>query len=126
MRRAAEAKAVSLGSHASGERAMDFVDTANGEDAATDLAVEVARSAGVNDFWLFSALPSLQGALTARAGEVECQAMLLFPADGGKFMREFRRVTATDPAFAAAFAAVCGVVVYALYRRLAPRVGEVV
>src|SRR5690606_19688136 len=35
----------------------------------------------------------------ARAGEIECQTMLLFPADGGKFMREFRRATDGDPAF---------------------------
>ena len=35
----------------------------------------------------------------AKSGEIECQTMLLFPADGGKWMREFRRVTASDPAF---------------------------
>lgn len=34
----------------------------------------------------------------ARAGEVECQTMLMFPADGGKYMREFRNATATDAA----------------------------
>ncbi|MDB4933424.1 MAG: hypothetical protein JWP87_396 [Labilithrix sp.] len=36
----------------------------------------------------------------AKAGDVECQTMLLFPADGGKYMREFRNATATDAAFA--------------------------
>lgn len=37
----------------------------------------------------------------AKNGEVECQTMLLFPGDGGKFMREFRRATANDPSFTA-------------------------
>lgn len=36
----------------------------------------------------------------AKAGEIECQTMLLFPADGGKYMREFRKATESDPAFA--------------------------
>lgn len=36
----------------------------------------------------------------ARNGEIDCQSMLLFPADGGRFMREFRRATANDPMFA--------------------------
>jgi ABC-type branched-subunit amino acid transport system substrate-binding protein len=37
----------------------------------------------------------------AKAGEVECQTMLLFPADGGKYMRELRNVTANDTRFSA-------------------------
>lgn len=35
----------------------------------------------------------------ARAGDVDCQTMLMFPADGGKYMREFRTATAGDAAF---------------------------
>lgn len=37
----------------------------------------------------------------AKSGEVECQALLMFPADGGKFMREFREATTGDDAFSA-------------------------
>lgn len=37
----------------------------------------------------------------ARAGDVECQAMLMFPADGGKYMREFRAAAGADPALSA-------------------------
>jgi len=35
----------------------------------------------------------------ARNGEVECQALLMFPADGGKYMRAFRLAVQDDPAF---------------------------
>ncbi|MBX3187625.1 MAG: ABC transporter substrate-binding protein [Labilithrix sp.] len=35
-----------------------------------------------------------------KAGEIECQTMLLFPADGGKYMRELRAATAGDATFA--------------------------
>jgi len=38
----------------------------------------------------------------AKAGEVECQTMLMFPADGGKYMREFRTAAGTDAAFSPA------------------------
>jgi ABC-type branched-subunit amino acid transport system substrate-binding protein len=35
----------------------------------------------------------------AKRGEVECQTMLMFPADGGKYMRAFRLAVGDDPAF---------------------------
>lgn len=38
----------------------------------------------------------------AKAGEIECQTMLMFPADGGKYMREFRNATVTDAALSQA------------------------
>lgn len=38
----------------------------------------------------------------AEDGKVECQAMLMFPADGGRYMREFRAATEGDGAFSAA------------------------
>lgn len=37
----------------------------------------------------------------AKAGKVACQALLMFPADGGKYMREFRSATDGDAAFSA-------------------------
>lgn len=43
----------------------------NGEQAPTDLAIEVARQAGVNDFWLFSALPVLYGATAKPAARFD-------------------------------------------------------
>lgn len=36
----------------------------------------------------------------ARAGDIECQAMLMFPADGGRYMRELREATEGDERFA--------------------------
>lgn len=36
------------------------------------------------------------------AGTVECQTLNMFPADGGKYMREFRKKTETDASFAIA------------------------
>ncbi len=38
----------------------------------------------------------------AESGEVECQAMLMFPADGGRYMREFRSAAEGKPALAVA------------------------
>jgi hypothetical protein len=52
-------------------RLRAFCYAANGEDAAADLAIEVARAAGVNDFWLFSALPSLQENPTTAAARYD-------------------------------------------------------
>jgi hypothetical protein len=42
-------------------RLRAFCFATNGDQAPTDLAIEVARQAGVNDFWLFSALPAIYG-----------------------------------------------------------------
>ena len=42
-------------------RLRAFCFATNGDQAPTDLAIEVARQAGVNDAWLFAALPAIYG-----------------------------------------------------------------
>lgn len=86
-----------------------YAEDAPGQGSATikSLASEYAKVGGTLKEFIVKANAASYDAevaavvAAARAGEIECQSMLLFPGDGGKFMREFRRVTAADPAFAA-------------------------
>jgi ABC-type branched-subunit amino acid transport system substrate-binding protein len=85
-----------------------YAEDAPGQGSSTikSLAAEYTKLGGtIKEFIVKANAASYEAEVAqvvaaARAGEIECQTMLLFPADGGKFMREFRRVTASDPVFA--------------------------
>lgn len=87
-----------------------YVEDAPGQGSATikSLAAEYSKFGGVIKEFLVKnsaatyAPDVAEVVKAARAGEIDCQTMLLFPADGGKFMREFRNATDGDPAFSAA------------------------
>jgi ABC-type branched-subunit amino acid transport system substrate-binding protein len=78
-----------------------------GSSTIKSLVAEYAKLGGtIKEFIVQASAGSYEADVTkvvaaARAGEIECQTMLLFPGDGGKFMRELRRQTQGDPAFAA-------------------------
>lgn len=84
-----------------------YAEDAPGQGSATikSLVSEVGKLGGsVKEFVVKANAASYEPDVAkvvaaARAGEIECQTMLLFPSDGGKWMRELRRVTANDPAF---------------------------
>ena len=86
-----------------------YAEDSPGQGSATikSLVAEVSKLGGtVKEFIVQANAASYEADVAkvvaaARAGEIDCQTMLLFPGDGGKWMRELRRSTGTDPAFTA-------------------------
>lgn len=89
--------------------AVIYAEDAPGQGSATikSLQAEYSKFGGVlKEFLVKNSAATYEATAgdvikAARAGEVECQTMLLFPADGGKYMREFRNAAGTDPVLAA-------------------------
>ncbi len=87
-----------------------FAEDAPGAGSATidSLKAEYSKFGGVIKEFIIKPGAATYAADVAKvvaaknAGEIECQTMLMFPADGGKYMRELRDATAMDPAFSAA------------------------
>ena len=84
-----------------------YAEDAPGQGSATiaSLKAEYSKFGGVlQDFIIKPGAASYAADVAkvlaaAKAGEVECQTMLMFPADGGKYMREFRNAAGADAAF---------------------------
>lgn len=89
--------------------AVIYAEDAPGQGSATikSLQAEYSKFGGViKEFLVQNSAATYDASVAdvikaAKAGDVECQTMLLFPADGGKYMREFRSAAGTDPALAA-------------------------
>lgn len=87
-----------------------FAEDAPGAGSATiaSLKAEYSKFGGVIKEFIIKPGAATYAADVAKvvaaknAGEIECQTMLMFPADGGKYMRELRDATATDPSFSTA------------------------
>ncbi|MBX3206893.1 MAG: ABC transporter substrate-binding protein [Labilithrix sp.] len=87
--------------------AVLFAEDAPGKGSATieSLRAEYSRFGGVlKDFIIKPgaatyAAEAASVIKAAEAGEVECQTLLMFAADGGKYMREFRSATEGQGAF---------------------------
>ena len=90
--------------------AVLYAEDAPGKGSATieSLRAEYTKFGGViKDFIIKQGAatyaPEVNSVLQAAAdGEVECQTMLMFPADGGRYMREFRTATDGNSAFSIA------------------------
>ncbi len=85
-----------------------FAEDAPGQGSATikSLQAEYSKFGGViKEFIVKNSAATYASDIAevikaAKAGEIECQTMLLFPADGGKYMREFRSAAGADPELA--------------------------
>lgn len=90
--------------------AVLFAEDAPGKGSATieSLRAEYSKFGGVVKDFIVQAGAATYAAevaaviKAAQEGEVECQTMLMFPADGGKYMREFRAAAESNPALSAA------------------------
>ncbi|MBX3258667.1 MAG: ABC transporter substrate-binding protein [Labilithrix sp.] len=90
--------------------AVLYAEDAPGKGSATieSLREEYSKFGGVlKDFVIQAgaatyAAEAAEVVAAAEAGEVECQTLLMFAADGGKYMREFRGATQGNGAFSAA------------------------
>lgn len=89
--------------------AVIFAEDAPGKGSATidSLRAEYSKFGGVIKDFIIQAGAATYAAdaaaviKAAEAGEVECQTLLMFPADGGKYMREFRKAAESNPALSA-------------------------
>ena len=89
--------------------AVIFAEDAPGKGSATidSLRAEYSKFGGVIKDFIIQAGAATYAAdaaaviKAAEAGEVECQTLLMFPADGGKYMREFRNAAESNPALSA-------------------------